>query len=62
MNTRIDIIFRKDQVDIKNNNKDIKMLKNKLWTRRVSTEAKVIVLRENQVVEETTLLNKIRKN
>ena len=38
------------------------MLKNELWTRRVSIEAKVIVLRENQVVEETILLDKIRKN
>ncbi len=32
----------------KNNNKDIKMLKNELWTRRVSIEAKVIVLRETK--------------
>jgi len=28
----------------------------------VSTEAEVIVLRENQVVEETTLLDEIRRN
>jgi len=38
------------------------MLKDKLWIRRVNTEAKVIVLRRNQVVEETTLLDKIRRN
>ena len=38
------------------------MPKNKLWIRRVSIEAEVIVLRENQVVEETTLLNDIRRN
>ena len=38
------------------------MPKNKLWIRRVSIEAEVIVLRENQVVEETILLNDIRRN
>ena len=59
MNTRVNILFRKDQVDIKEDNKDIKMLKEKLWTRRMNIKAEVIVLRENQVVEETILLNKI---
>jgi len=38
------------------------MLKDELWTRRVSIEAEVIVFRENQVVEEITLLDEIRKN
>ena len=62
MNIRADILSRKNQINTKDNNKDIKMLKNKLWTRRVSTETKVIVLRENQVVKETILLDKIRRN
>ena len=30
-NTRADILSRKDQVDTKEDNKDIKILKNKLW-------------------------------
>jgi len=38
------------------------MLKDKLWTRRVSIETEVMVLRGNQVVEETTLLDEIRRN
>ena len=38
------------------------MLKDKLWTRQVSMEAEVVVIRENQVVEETTLLEEIRRN
>ena len=46
-------------MDTRNNKKDIKMFKDKLWTRRIHTEADVIVLRGNQVVEEITLLNKI---
>jgi len=38
------------------------MLKDELWTRQVNTEAEVIVLRRNQVVEETILLDEIRRN
>ena len=38
------------------------MLKDELWTRRVSTKAEVIVLRENQVVEKITSLDEIRRN
>jgi len=38
------------------------MLKDKLWTRQISTEAEVVIIRENQVVEKTTLLEKIRRN
>ena len=38
------------------------MLKEKLWIRRIHIEAKVIILRENQVVEETTLLKVIQRN
>jgi len=56
------ILFRKNQVDTKDNKRDIKMLKDELWTRRVSTKAEVIVLREIQVVEKITLLDEIRRN
>ena len=35
-------------MDTKDNNKNIKMLKNELWTRRVNTEAKTILLEEIQ--------------
>jgi len=44
---RVDILSRKDQVDTADDNKDTKMLKDKLWTRQVSTEAEVIVFRGN---------------
>ena len=49
-------------MDTKDNNKDIKMLKNDLWTKRVNTEVEVIVLRENQVVKEIILLDDFWKN
>jgi len=62
MNTRVDILFRKDQVDMTEDNKDIKMLKNELWIRRISIEVRVVMIRKNQVVEETTLLEEIKRN
>ena len=58
----MDILSRKDQVDTIEDNKNIKMFKDKLWTRQVSMEAEVVVIRENQVVKETTLLEEIRRN
>jgi len=35
---KADILSRKDQVDTKDDNKDIKMLKDELWTRRINME------------------------
>ena len=58
----MDILSRKDQVDMKNDEKNIKILKDKLWISRISTEAKIAIFRENQMVEETTLLEEIQKN
>ena len=59
---KADVLSRKDQVNTKENNKNIKLLKNKLQTRRVTTEAEIVVIRRNQVVEETILLEEIRRN
>ena len=59
MNTRADILLRKDQVNTKEDNKDIKMLKDKLQKRRVFTEAKIAMFRGNKIVEKTTLLEEI---
>jgi len=44
MNTKANILSRKDQVDTKKNNKDVKMVKNKLWTRRVAITIKAEVV------------------
>ena len=44
---RVGILSRKDQVDTADDTKDTKMLKDELWTRQVSTEVEVIILREN---------------
>ncbi len=42
-NTNADILSRKDHVDITNDNKDVQMLKNEMWTRKqISAEVKII--------------------
>jgi len=42
-NTKADILSRKNQVDTKNDNKNVQMLKEELWTRRQTT-ANITVL------------------
>jgi len=56
----VDIFSRKDQVDTKDNNKDIQVLKEKLWTRR--TIAKVMILKKNQTTNNLNLLEEIQRN
>ena len=58
----MDILSKKDQVDTKDNNKDIKILKDKLWTRRLNMEVEIAIFEGNSLVEETTLLEEIQKN
>jgi len=58
----VDILSKKDQVDTKDNNKDIKILKDKLWTRRLNMEVEIAIFEGNSLVEETTLLEEIQKN
>ena len=60
-NTKADILSRKDHIDTTSDNKNVQMLKNEMWTRKkISAEVKMIW--RNQVVEETTILEEIRKN
>jgi len=41
-NTKADILLRKDQVNTKEDNKNIQMLKEKLWTRRIIAEVMML--------------------
>ena len=59
-NTKADILSRKDQVNTKEDNKDVQLLKDKLWQRR--TTAEIIIMRENKTREESGILKKIRRN
>jgi len=44
MDTRADILLRKDQVDIKEGNKDLKILKEELWKRRPVIEVEIAIV------------------
>jgi len=44
-NTKADILSRKDQVNMKKDNKDVQLLKGELWTKK--TMAEVIILNKN---------------
>ena len=60
-NTKANVLSRKDHIDTTEDNKDVQMLKDEMWTRRqITVEIKMI--QRNQVVEETTLLEEIRRN
>ena len=59
--TKADILLRKDQVDIKNDNKNIQVLKEELWTRRTMVE--VMMLKRNQMtVDNLNILEEICRN
>jgi len=59
-NTKANVLSRNNQVDTEDN-KNILMLKEEIWTRRQIT-AEVMLIRKNQVVEEITLLEEIQRN
>jgi len=55
---KADILSRKDQVNMQDNNKDIQMLKEELWNRR--TIAEITMLRRNSIIEKTDLIKEIQ--
>jgi len=61
MNTKADVLSRKDQVNITENSKNDQLLKKEIWIRKITT-AELIIIWKNQVVEETTLLEEIQRN
>jgi len=56
-NTKADILSLKEQIDTKEDNKDIQLLKNKMWTRK--TTAKVTMLRRKVIAEESDIVKRI---
>ena len=56
----MDILSRKDQVDIWEDNKDVKILKEELWTRR--TTVKITMLKRYKLLEDSNLLKEIQRN
>ena len=59
-NTKADILSWKDQVNTKEDNKDVQLLKDKMWTRK--TTARITILGRKVVPEEGNILKRIRKN
>ena len=57
-NTKADILSRKDQVNTQDDNKDVQLLKEELWSRR--TMAEITMLKRNSIIEKADLLNKIQ--
>ena len=60
MNTKVDILSRKDQINMKEDNKDVQMLKEELWTRR--TIAEVMMLKKKTTIDKQEILEEIRRN
>ena len=60
-NKKADILSRKDQVNTKNDNKDVQVLREELWTRRTMEE--VTMLKRNQTtVDDLDILKEIYRN
>ena len=59
-NTKADILSRKDQVNIKEDNKDIQLLKEGLWLRRMTAE--ITMIGRKMMAEECNVIKEIRKN
>ena len=60
MNTKADILSRKDQVNTKENNKDIQLLKEKLWSRRMTVE--ITMMKRKITEKESDIIKEIRRN
>jgi len=56
----VDILSRKDQVDTKGDNKDVQLLKDEMWSRKIV--GKIRIFDNRKVVEETDIVKRIKKN
>jgi len=59
-NTKADILSRKDQVNTKEDNKEVQLLKDKLWQWR--TTAEITMIKRKMTVEESDILKEIKRN
>jgi len=59
-NMKADILSRKEQVNAKEDNKDVQLLKNKIWTRK--TIVKITMLGRKVMTEESNIVKKIQRN
>jgi len=59
-NTKTDILLRKEQVNTKEDNKDVQLLKEELWQQR--TTAEITIIKRKTRAEEDNILKEIRRN
>ena len=59
-NTKADILSRKEHVNTKEDNKDVQLLKDEMWTRK--TMVKITMLGRKVMTEESNIVKKIQKN
>ena len=59
-NTKTDILSKKDQVNTKEDNKDVQMLKEELWMKR--TTAEITMLKRMTTTNKQEILEEIRRN
>ena len=60
MNTKADILLRKYQINMKEDNKDVQLLKEELWSRRMT--AKITMMGRKTTVEECNVIKEIQRN
>ena len=59
-NTKADILSRKEQVNTKEDNKDVQLLKEELWKQRTMVE--ITMIKRKMTVEEGNILKEIKRN
>ena len=57
---KADILLRKEQVNTKEDNKDVQLLKDKMWIRK--TTVKITMLGRKIMTEESDIVKRIWKN
>ena len=59
-NTKVDILSRKDQINTKEDNKDVQLLKEQLWTRRMTAE--ITMLGRKMTADKLDIIKEIKRN
>jgi len=57
---KVDILSRKNQVNTKEDNKDVQLLNEKLWTRRMTV--KITMLGRKMIVDKSDIVKEIKRN
>jgi len=57
---KIDILLRKDQVNTKEDNKDVQLLKDKLCQQKMTAE--ITMIQRRIIIEESDILKEIKRN